>query len=105
MTETTTEEIELTLYEHFMLNCIVRNRLHFYYDTIDYRNAPPLSSLEELYQEHFENLFEKPVKTVRGDHVDTLEHKSNTVIDRLLNIHSPSTKSHKKRIPYQVIDL
>lgn len=105
MIEATTEEIELSLYEHWILNCLVRNRAHFFYDTVQYSNAPDIKTVKELYTEHFEQLFEKPIKSVTGDYIDQIEHKSNTAIDRLLGLHSPSVKSHKKRITYQVIDL
>ncbi len=98
--------IELSLYEHWVLNCLVRNRAHFYYDSIDYKNAPDLMIVKELYQEHFEQLFDKPVETVTGDYIDQIEHRANTLIDKLLSLDPSSYKGKRtKRSSYQVIDL
>lgn len=89
--------IELTLYEHFILNCLVRNRAHFFYDSIDYKNAPDITSLKDLYLEHFQGLFDKPIKAVKADSVDVIEHKANTIIDRLLGNDAVSYKNSKNR--------
>lgn len=98
--------IELTLYEHFILNCLVRNRAHFFYDSIDYKNAPDINTLKDLYLEHFQGLFDKPIKAVKADSVDATEHKSNTIINNLLGLDSVSYKNSKNRKSnYQVTDL
>lgn len=87
----------LTLYEHFILNCLVRNRAHFYYDSIDYKNAPDINTVKDLYLEHFQDLFHTPIKIVKADSVDAIEHKSNTVINNLLGLDSVSYKNSKNR--------
>ncbi|EIJ35303.1 hypothetical protein Thini_2766 [Thiothrix nivea DSM 5205] len=98
--------IELSLYEHWVLNCLVRNRAHFYYDTIPYSGAPDITTVKELYHEHFEQLFNKPVETVTGDYIDQIEHRANTLIDKLLSLDPNSYKNKRtKRSNYQVFDL
>ncbi|MEB4589878.1 hypothetical protein VSS37_02700 [Candidatus Thiothrix sp. Deng01] len=98
--------LELTLYEHFILNCLVRNRAHFYYDSIDYKNAPDINTLKDLYLEHFQGLLGQPVKTVKSSTADVIENRSNTIIDKLLGNDANSYKTSKHRkANYQVIDV
>lgn len=98
--------IELTLHEHWILNCLVRNRAHFFYDSIDYKNAPDINALKDLYLNHFEQLLSKPIKIVKSGTVDSIEHQANTIIDNLLSLDPNSYKNKKeKRGNYQVIDV
>lgn len=98
--------IELTLHEHWVLNCLVRNRAHFFYDSIDYKNAPDINTLQDFYLEHFQGLLGQPVKVAKADSADVIENRSNTIIDKLLGNDANSYKTSKHRkAHYQVIDV